>query len=139
MIEEKCQNCTKLEELFEEANEVSYKHDYVRIIYDYLKRMYDERKIDVYMADYYFPNFYNELSRESQFTYKAYLQCVNCKKIFLLGVCIRGEPMFKVLNNQPDYEEFKQLTKKCKRTYYSDVFDQFLCKTVEQIRSGEFQ
>lgn len=41
-----------------------------------------------------------------------------CKKVYRLGVCIRGTPLYEVLNIEPDKEEFKRLCLRDNKIFY---------------------
>ena len=109
----------KLTMLFKEAEKDP--HSYVEPVYSLLKKMYLEGSLTLYMADYRFLDFDQEVSNEYQFTYNAYLKCRNSDRVYYLGVCIRGVPAFKIYDTLPDIDAFKEQTLKNRRAFYSEI------------------
>ncbi|MCQ2554625.1 MAG: hypothetical protein MJ171_03115 [Clostridia bacterium] len=109
----------KLTLLFKEAEKEP--HSYVKPVYDMLKEMYLDGKLALYMSDYRFLHFDEEVSNEHQFTYNAYLKETESNRVYYLGVCIRGVPSYKIYDALPDIEKFRELTIKNRRTFYSEI------------------
>lgn len=100
-----CKNCLKLKEFFDVAKHNP--HGNLRSAYDLMRELYNQKKITLYMSDCSFENFLEEIHLEKHYTYHLYLKCTRCQKIFFLGVCIRGVPLYETLDREPDKEKFK--------------------------------
>ena len=110
--------CHKVIKQFEWANKDS--HHRLHETYELLKKMHDEGELILIASDYPFDDFSKEISEEMHYTYSAYLKCPHCGKIYRLGVCVRGEPLYRKVE-EADVEKFHQICQRDKREVYSDI------------------
>lgn len=99
-----CKVCLELKTAFYDAKCDPHKN--LHHTYDLMRKLYDQRKLALYMSDCSFENWYEELEMEIHYTYNVYLECRRCKRVYRLGVCIRGAPVYEVLDKRPDKNEF---------------------------------
>ena len=67
-----------------------------------------------------FEHFFKELCEEKHYTYDIYMQCCECERIFELGVCIRGCPVYKVLDEKPDINKLAGMARMDKKQCFYD-------------------
>lgn len=100
----KCECCCTVEDKFKAA--VHDPHMKLVSTYNLMRELYRQQKLLLYMSDCDFEKWFEEVKLEKHYTYEAYLKCGGCGKIYHFGVCIRGEPVYEVLDWEPDKEEF---------------------------------
>ena len=121
MEDNKCLTCNKLSKVF---NTKDKEYGIVDLInkgwdaYDVMKEMKEKDSLDFYMSDTPFEKWIEEIEEEKRYDYNIYMQCKECKRVYHLGICIRGTPRFEIFDNPPDKEEFKEKCKTLKRAYY---------------------
>jgi len=120
MAENKCQcaNCTCVKEMFVDAKE---KRLGVKEVYDFLFELYKEKRLTVYMSEFPFESFWDEIMKEVYFSYRAYLKCPQCNRVFYMGVCVRGTPVYDVLYTMPDKAQFKSMCIRDGKRFYEEV------------------
>ncbi|MBD5552639.1 MAG: hypothetical protein HDQ96_15980 [Lachnospiraceae bacterium] len=102
-----CRNCLKLKEVFDSAKRNP--HGSLDTAYLVMRELHEQKKLTLYMSDCSLENWNEEISMERHFTYNLYMKCRKCKKVYRLGVCIRGKPLYQVLLTEPDKNELKRL------------------------------
>ena len=117
MIQE-CKNCLNLETAFLAARRDP--HYSLHDTYNLMRELYEQKKLMLYMSDCSFEGFFSEIDLEKQFTYNVYLKCLKCKKIYRLGVCIRGVPLYEILNEAPNKNDFKRLCLRDNKIFYEE-------------------
>ncbi|MBQ8728655.1 MAG: hypothetical protein IJY83_09260 [Oscillospiraceae bacterium] len=113
-----CEHCKKLKDIMEVAE--TKPHEYLRIVYDQMYEMYKNKNLKLYFSDCSFEHFFKELCEEKHYTYDIYMQCCECERIFELGVCIRGCPVYKVLDEKPDINKLAGMARMDKKQCYYD-------------------
>lgn len=114
-----CKECQKLKNAFIDAK--SNPHGKLRQTYDIMRELYDHKKLILYMSDCSFKNWWAEISLEEQYTYNIYLRCRKCKKIYHFGVCIRGTPIYRILNEKPGKMKFKCMCLRDGKKFYNGI------------------
>lgn len=110
MEDDRCKYCYDLERIFNHQWEPTYK---------LMKKKYFEGKLKLYMSDCSLVHFIEELQMEQHYTYYLYLECVKCHKIFELGICVRGSPLYKIYENErPSKEKFRFLCIRDNRNFF---------------------
>lgn len=59
------------------------------------------------------------LAVDGKVRFLCYLQCPKCKMVFELGVCVRGTPVYKVLNVQPEVDKLREVAFRDNKKVYS--------------------
>ncbi|WP_432650129.1 hypothetical protein [Huintestinicola sp.] len=123
---ELCNNCSDIQDIMNSAALVSKKSALdglyaLKETYPLLKNAYQSGRRVLYMSDCNFENLMEEVGWERYYTYLTYLKCPKCNKYFYLGICVRGRPVFKIMDNPPDKDIFcKSAEREEKRIYMSD-------------------
>ena len=111
---EMCKNCYPLRKNF---GKQSWKQTY-----ELMKKMYYDKKLNLYMADCSLDHFLEEISSESHYTYNIYLECTNCGIVYHLGICIRSSsPLFKIYETKPSKEKFRYICIRDNRNYFDST------------------
>ena len=117
----KCDACFELNELFEISNKEENLSSRIRKseeAYEIMKKLKENSVLDFYMSDTKFDKWKDEICEEKRSDYNLYMQCKKCKKVYRLGVCVRGRPLFKIFDTPPDKQEFKERCKEYKYPWY---------------------
>ncbi len=88
----KCSYCEDVAGAFTEAKKDPL-HSW-ESVYALLKSKVDEGKFEVYASTCDFGNALHEIAYENHYCFYFYLKCFECGEIYLLGICIRGTPVF---------------------------------------------
>lgn len=64
--------------------------------YQMMKAMHSENSIKLVKSNCSFENFIEEIGTETQYTYDITLQCSSCGRIFRIGICVRGTPVYEI-------------------------------------------
>lgn len=96
----KCNHCNDVANAFIEARKDPH-HRWIDV-YNLLKAKVDEGKFEVYASTCDFDNALHEIAYENHYCFYFYLRCIECGEIYLLGICVRGTPIFQTS------EEFRE-------------------------------
>jgi hypothetical protein len=111
-----CSCCRELREL--DAVKID-SYEKWNLAYEIMRKLREQNKLKIYIADTSFDHYIEEIRKEEHYTYNIYVECVACKQIYYIGVCIRGAPIFKI-NEKPDKESFKALILADNKTVYEE-------------------
>lgn len=111
-----CDNCSDIQKKMLSAK--LDPHKLLSTTYTLLKEEYSEGKIVLCISDNNFENLMDEVAEEKQYTYNTYLKCPKCNKYYYLGICIRGTPIYKIMDTPPDEKEFVHMAMRDKKTIY---------------------
>ncbi|MDD4124714.1 MAG: hypothetical protein PHW77_03155 [Eubacteriales bacterium] len=118
MADGQCEKCRIIRDMFYRADKNPFK--LFNETYVFMKKMYIKGDLNLYVSDCSFENMMEEVSEELFYTYNAYLQCTDCARVFRLGICIRGIPLYEVLESPPDINKIIQSAKRDgKELYFS--------------------
>lgn len=92
-----CSNCKIVEVLFDSAASEP-RLNYVPV-YRFIKELIKQKRIDIYAGDCPFEDALKVLGGEKHYTVSFYLECTRCYSIFFYGACIRGNPIYKKVEN----------------------------------------
>lgn len=119
----KCKNCEELADLINNPSTELY-DNWIQV-YDCMRKMYIDNKLDFHLSDAPFDTFLEEVALEKQLTYYLYMKCPECNKYFELAICIRGsKPVFNASYKEPDYQQFlNRNNRDGLNTYYKTKWD----------------
>lgn len=112
-----CKDCLKLKTAFDNAK--YNPHEALRDTYILMQELYNRKKLTLYMSDYSFENWDEEIRLEQHLTYNLYLKCRKCKKIYYLGVCVRGTPIYRILDVKPSKMKFWYMCLRDNKKFYT--------------------
>ncbi len=92
-----CNNCNIIKTLFHSAKENPHEN-YIPVL-RFLEGMETEKRIELFAGDSLLRYSLEVLNSEKHFTVCHYLKCPQCGQIHFLGACIRGIPLYKVIDN----------------------------------------
>lgn len=92
-----CKNCDDIDTAFKNAQENPHKS--FMPIYELLLSKIENEQLKIYAGDCKFKDMLKIIDEELHFTVCFYLQCPACGIFYFFGVCIRGAPVYKKLEN----------------------------------------
>jgi len=92
-----CNKCNVLKELFKGAESNSHQN-YLPVL-AFIKEMVRQRRIELFAGDCPLEEVEKQLYDEINYTIEHYLRCKSCNQYFFVGACIRGMPIYKVMDN----------------------------------------
>lgn len=92
-----CSNCKIVEVLFGAA--VSDPRSNYVPVYRFLEELIKQRRLEIYAGDCLFEDVLKVLDGEKHYTVSFYLECTRCNKMFFYGACIRGNPIYRRVEN----------------------------------------
>jgi len=92
-----CSNCYSLDQLFN-ANKRNPRNNLVPTFY-FLNEMMKQGRLLHFAGDCEFYETLQLVSEEKHYTYRQYIECTDCHQIYYLGICIRGTPIYKKIEN----------------------------------------
>lgn len=106
-----CEKCDELQLIFDKAERNSTRY-YLRAITQ-INAMVDQGLVELYAGDCPLADVEAILSAEEHYTICHYLRCNGCNKFFFIGICIRGCPVYKSLDELSDKTIKKMLWGRC--------------------------
>lgn len=110
-----CDNCHVLKELFKGAGTNSQKN-YLPVL-AFLKEMIRQGRIELFAGDCLLEEVEDQLADEIHYTIQHYFKCKSCTQYFSVGACIRGTPIYKVVDNLNTIHFDNTLWGKCGTLY----------------------
>jgi hypothetical protein len=95
-----CETCCFIETVFKAAQAAPYE-SYLPVI-KMLEAMARQRRIILYAGDCKVEDTEYILTEEKHYTVCHYFKCCNCEAYFFIGACIRGIPIYIILDNLND-------------------------------------
>ncbi|UTC74707.1 hypothetical protein E4O03_10960 [Treponema sp. OMZ 792] len=92
-----CKECDDIDTAFKNAQENPHKS--FMPIYELLLSKIENKQLKIYAGDCKFKDMLKIIDEELHFTVCFYLQCPACGIFYFFGVCIRGAPVYKKLEN----------------------------------------
>lgn len=92
-----CKNCDIINHTFQGA--ASNPHQNLFPVYTMLLTLKQSNRIEVYAGDCAFEDMMQVLGEETHYTVCFYLRCPDCDTYYFLGACIRGTPIYKVIDD----------------------------------------
>jgi hypothetical protein len=86
-----CENCYVLKELFKAAESNSHQN-YIPAL-AFIKEMVNQRRIECPLEE-----VEKYLSEEIHYTIRHFFRCRSCQQYFFIGACIRGMPVYEVID-----------------------------------------
>lgn len=102
-----CTNCEILKAAF--AGAKSEPHLNYLPIHSLIMAMLKQRRLELYAGDCPFDKMTEILESETHYTVCFYFKCPECDTFYFFGACIRGEPIYKVINDISAEEPGKML------------------------------
>lgn len=94
-----CDKCSEISLVFEKYKA---KKDYENVIKEVCRLIMlriDKNEMEIYAADCLIEKIMEIVEKEEHYTICTYLKCLNCKNYYFFGICIRGEPVYKKVEN----------------------------------------
>lgn len=92
-----CTNCEIVKTAF--AGAASEPHLNYLPIHALLSTMLKQNRLEVYAGDCPFDEMTEVLEGEEHYTVCFYFKCPECDTFYFFGACIRGVPIYKVIND----------------------------------------
>ena len=97
-----CKTCEFIRDVFEAAKKDAH-HTYGPVIM-LLKEMEEQKRIELFAGDCPIDETSRHLNEEIHFTVRHYFKCTSHERhygerYFFIGACVRGAPMFKILDS----------------------------------------
>ncbi|MDV3426203.1 MAG: hypothetical protein LIR50_03300 [Bacillota bacterium] len=92
-----CDKCYILTELFKAAESNSHQN-YIPTL-SFIKEMIKQGRIELYAGDCPIEEVEKNLNDEIHYTIRHYFKCKTCDRYFFIGDCIRGVPVYKIIDN----------------------------------------
>lgn len=92
-----CKNCSIVEYSFEGAK--SNPNFNLEPIHNLLSVLVKRNRLEIYAGDCPFDDMMKVLYAEERYTVRFYLRCPECGKIYLFGACIRGNAIYKCVED----------------------------------------
>lgn len=92
-----CKNCNDIDTAFKNAQGTPHKS--FMPVYELLLSKIENEQLTIYAGDCKFKDMLDIIDEELHFTVCFYLQCPACGIFYFFGVCIRGAPVYKKLEN----------------------------------------
>jgi len=92
-----CKNCDIVDSCFTGAK--SNPHLNLVPVYSLLSVLVKRKQLEIYAGDCPFEDMMNVLNEEKHYTVCFYLKCSKCGRIYFLGTCIRGKPVYRAVDN----------------------------------------
>ncbi len=112
-----CNSCYVLEELFKASE--SNPHENYFPTFAFINEMVTQGRLELYAGDCPLEEMKKHLADEHHFTIQHYFKCKSCNTYYLIGACIRGTPLYKVMLNLTDINFDKNLWGRI-GTYYDN-------------------
>jgi len=91
-----CKKCSVISSLFDVAGDNPHINYMPTVMF--LQGMEKNEVIELYAGDCLLRDTLNVLYEEKHYTVCHYLRCKECSKVFQLGACIRGTPIYKQID-----------------------------------------
>ena len=91
-----CDKCYILVKIFEAAD--SNPHSNYLPIISFIEKMIHQERLELYAGDCPIEEVQRILMEESHYTIRHYLKCKTCNQHFLIGACIRGTPVYRIID-----------------------------------------
>jgi len=92
-----CEKCYVLKELFKAAESNSHQN-YIPTL-SFIQEMTRQDRIELFAGDCPLEEVEKHLSEEIHYTIQHYFKCKSCKQYFFIGACIRGMPVYEIMDN----------------------------------------
>lgn len=92
-----CNECHTIEVKFNAATKDTHK-SYVPLL-NFLQSLEEQNRIELFAGDCLLGEAIEVLYEEKHYTVCHYLKCTYCGQIFFFGACIRGTPIYRVVDN----------------------------------------
>ena len=92
-----CDKCYVLKELFKAAESNSH-YNYIPTL-AFLKEMVRQGRLELFAGDCQLEETEKHLNEETHYTVCHYFRCKSCNQYFFIGACIRGTPIYKIIDN----------------------------------------
>lgn len=91
-----CKTCNFIDVIFNSAKFDAHSNYYP--ILKLLEQIEKQKRIELIAGDCFIEEVPEVLFREEHYTVCHYFKCSNCDTYIFIGACIRGTPIFKLLN-----------------------------------------
>lgn len=102
-----CNNCDIVKAAFTGAKKEP--HLNYLPVHAMLSAMLKQRRLELYAGDCPFDKMTEILESETHYTVCFYLKCTECAAYYFFGACIRGAPVYKVIDDISTVDLDKQL------------------------------
>ena len=92
-----CEECNIINIIFDVAIQGRHKNYYPTL--QSLEALEKQKKIELFAGDCQLSEALNILKSEQHYTVCHYLKCSKCDQFFFLGACVRGTPIYKLIDN----------------------------------------
>lgn len=92
-----CKNCHSITLLFNEAQKDPHKN-YTSVL-NFLSDLESKDKIELFAGDCQLQEALDVFYSERHYTVCHYLRCTQCGQMFFLGACIRGTPIYRLIDD----------------------------------------
>ena len=95
-----CKECDIIQALFTAASK-SPRNNYYPTL-KFLVALEKQKRILLYAGDCTLSDAIKVLETEQHYTVCHYYKCIGCSQVFFFGACIRGTPIYKMIDDAED-------------------------------------
>jgi len=94
-----CDKCSEIILVFEKYKAKKEYGNMIKEVCKLIVSKIEQNEMEIYAADCPIEKIMETVEKEEHYTICTYLKCLKCKNYYFFGICIRGEPVYKKIEN----------------------------------------